>query len=479
MHSAFSLKPKCKQTGRRILCPVLLSGIIFFAVITSAFSSISYDLLKKGREKMDDKDYVGAIVYLESAYKADPDDKTVHVYLGVAYHNLAVLNSQKGELENAIRNGLHALRFDPESSIIKEQLSVFYNNLALQQVESEKYKQARENLQRALELSPDSEVLTKNMYNMLLKYADEQFSKKNSRAAIRTAKDAAGVLPDLPDAYIFIGNVYYKQDNFRDALMLWEKAFKIDPSNEKLKGRIDALKREKKVEGEFETEREAYFRIRFDKELDTRYVGRILDILKRARLAIRDKFGFYSNDVIPVIVYDDKQFRQATDQPHWTQGLYDGKIRLRYQDISRGEENLERVLFHEYAHAMIFLNIGVNIPLWLNEGFAQYSEPEFRFTASDKIFLAGYVKNQKKFSLEGLDAMFAKKDDHGSIRAAYLESRLFFDYLIEKFTKHRMRRLLEELKGGKQWQEAFTAVYQVSVDRMEKKFNNYLDDLLR
>ncbi len=465
--------------GRRVLRPIFFSALIFLSLVSVSFGAISNDLLRKGNERMRDKDYVQAIVYFESAHKADPYNKTVYKHLSVAYHNLAVLNSQKGELENAIRNGLSALRFDPESGIIKEQLSIFYNNLALKNADSGNYKSAKESLKKALELSPDSEVLKTNMYNILIKYAGVQLAKENYTSAVKTAKEAAVILPSTPDAYILAGNIYYQQDNFKDALEYWEKALSFNPMDEGVKKRIENLKREKAVERDFGTERKTFFKIRFDKELDSRYVGTILDILDDARRSIRNQFGFYSDTVIPVIVYDDEQFQAATAQPHWTQGVYDGKIRLRYQDISRDDANLKRVLFHEYAHAMIFIHVGGGIPIWLNEGFAQFNEPDADFTASDKVFLSDYVKKYGKFSINALDGMFEKKDDQGAIRAAYLESRLFFDYLVEKYTKYRIKRLFEELKQGKPWQKAFTEVYQVSIDRIEKNFNNYLDDLLR
>jgi tetratricopeptide (TPR) repeat protein len=479
MHSTFSLKANHKKTGRSILRPVLLSAAAFLLFAGYAFGAISDDLLKKGREKMRDKDYAGAIAYFESAHKVDLYNKNIHKNLSAAYNNLAVLHAEKGELENAIRNGLQALRFDPDNSAIKEQVAVFYNNLALRSIDSGKHKNAKEAMEKALEYSPDSGALKKNLYNVLLQYADYQHARKNDPVAIKLTRQAIDIAPDVAEGYVFLGNIYYKQDQFTEALKHWQKALLLSPENENLKTRIEALKREKVVERDFGTERKSFFRIRFDREMDSRYVGIILDILDDARRSLRSGFGFYSDEIIPVIVYDDSQFKQATAQPHWTQGLYDGKIRIRYQDVSRDDANLRRVLFHEYAHAMIFMHLGSNIPLWLNEGFAQFNEPDTKFTASDKIFLSGYAKRQKGFSLEGLDAMFAEKDDQETVRAAYLEARLFFDYLIDRYTKYRMKRFFEGLKQGKPWQKAFTETYQVSIDRIEKNFNNYLDDLLK
>ena len=479
MHFASVFKSKQVKTGRRTLRPVLLfvAGVLGFIGI--AFGAISDDLLRRGMDRMRDNDYAGAIVYFESAHKSDPYNKTIHKHLSVAYNNLAVLNAQKGELENAIRNGQQALRFDPDNPFIKEQVAIFYNNLALKEADSGKYRNAEESLQKALELSPGSEVLKKNLYNVLLRYADYQHKRKNDSIAIRLARQAVDTSPDTADGYVLLGNIYYRQDNFKDTLKSWEKALSLSPENEDLKTRIESLKREKIVERDFGKERKNFFSVRFDRGLDSRYIGRILDILDDARRSLRSNFGFISDELIPVIVYDDQQFKDATTQPHWTQGLYDGKIRIRYQDISRDDANLRRVLFHEYAHAMIFMHVGVNIPLWLNEGFAQFNEPDTEFSVSDKIFLSGYVKRHGEFSIERLDAMFAEKGNQETIRAAYFEARLFFDYLIQKYTKYRMQRFFHALKQGRPWQQAFTGVYQVSIDRMERNFNNYLDDLLK
>jgi tetratricopeptide (TPR) repeat protein len=479
MHSAFSFNANYKKTGRRIMRSVLLFTVLCLGVSSICYGAISDDLLRKGQEKMRDKDYAGAIVYFESAHKADPYNKNVYKNLSVAYNNLAVLYAERGELDNAVRNGLQALRFDPDNAPIKEQVAVFYNNLALSMLDSGKYKNAKDAMEKALEYSPDSEVLKKNLYNALLQYANYQEARKNYSIAIKLASQAIDIAPDIAQGYIFLGNIYYKQDKFSEALKHWQKAFLISPENESLKSRIDALKREKIVERDFGTEKKSLFRIRFDRELDSRYVGIILDILDDARRSLRNEFGFYSDETIPVIVYDDRQFEQATAQPHWTQGLYDGKIRIRYQDVSRDDTNLRRVLFHEYAHAMIFMHVGINIPLWLNEGFAQFNEPDTEFSIADKTFLSGYINRYGSFSLESIDSMFTKKNDPETIRAAYLESRLFFDYLIDKYTKYRMKRFLEALKQGKPWQKAFIEAYQVSTGRMEKNFNNYLDDLLR
>jgi tetratricopeptide (TPR) repeat protein len=482
MSSGIPNRIMIETMGRKILRPIMfLSAFFFMSLIVIAISraDIADDFLRKGHDRMRNNDYRQAIVYFESAYKIDPDNKTIQKNLSVAYHNMAIVNSQKGQYESSISNGLQALRFDPGNSVIKEQLAVFYNNYALKQAEQNNYKPAYENIKKALTYSPLSDSIKNNMYNLLLRYADYFQKNKNDYSALKFAKEAVDIMPKEAAGYVFIGNVYYNQDKFSDALKHWNRAITLDPDNSDLKKRIAALQRERSVEGGFTTKRKNYFRIRFDRDIDPVYVNLISTVLDDARRSLRSQFNLYSDEVIPVIIYDDRQFEQATDQPHWTQGLYDGKIRLRYQDASRDDKNLRRVLFHEYSHAVLYLNIGTNIPLWLNEGFAQFNEPERGVSGADKVFLAGYMKRYGKFRLDRLDEMFTKKQDQDTIRAAYLESKLFFNYLFERYGKYRVKRLFHELKMLKPWQKAVPEVYVNSIDRLELNFNNYLDELLR
>jgi tetratricopeptide (TPR) repeat protein len=457
----------------------MLFMVAFLFLAGPAYGDLADDFLRKGNARMQAKDYRQAITLFESAHRIDPDNKSVQKNLSIAYHNMAVLYAQKAQYENAIRNSLRALRFDPASNVIKEQLAVFYNNLALTLAEKKNYKQSYENIKKALTYSPLSNNIKKNLYNILLQYADYFQKNKNDYSALKLAREAIGVLPDEVSGYIFTGNLYYNQDRFSDALKYWNKAIQLDPGNDNLRDRIESLKREKSVESGFGTRKRNFFRIRYDKDIDARYVNQILNILDQAQRSLRSQFNLYSDEVIPVIIYDDIQFAEATEQPHWTLGLYDGKIRLRFQDISRDDKALRRVLFHEYSHAMLYLNIGTNIPIWLNEGFAQFNEPDNEISKRDKAFLAEYMQTNHAFNLERLNDIFNEKEDQKKIRAAYLQSKLFFDYLYRKYGKHRMKRLFYELETDKPWQKALTEVYVNSIDRLELNFSNYLDDLLR
>jgi len=468
------------KTGRKLLRPVLLLSIFFtFAFTGFVNADVALDLNKQGAEKFKEQKYREAIVYFESAHAADPYNEEIHKNLSFAYHKQALEHADEKDWLNAIGNEKQALRFNNESKIIKEQIGIFYNNYALEFLDKERYDLAINNLREALKHDAGSPTIKTNLYNVLIKEAEDLLKSKNDYKAKSLAKEAISFLPDRADAYIFLGNIFYSQSNFKNAQKNWNKALEIQPDNQDLKELIEKLKREKKVEEHFKIRRRQHFTIHFDKGLGADYAWEISDILDDARRKIRSDYNFSSEEKISVVVYSANQFLAATNAIHWTQGLYDGKIRITEQDISREDTALRRILYHEHAHAVLQILYGANIPVWLHEGFAQYNEPEFKLSSSDKRFLSSYIEANGKFELGKLDGMFSEKDDHDVLRAAYLLSRLFFEYLVDEYRIFKTKRLFEELKNGKRWEDAIVPVYSRSIARFNGDFNRYLDELLK
>lgn len=468
-----------QKMGHKNLCPILLFMhvfILFLLAAMPAFCGLSDDLSRKGIDELRNNRYREAIVYLESALRSDPDNENIKKNLSIAYHYRGLSHSSNDEFTNAISCEEQALKNDPGNSIIKEQLAIYLNNYGLKCADSGNYGPAHENLQRALDYSPASETVKGNLYNIILRQADYFAKKKAYGKALGLAEEAIRLMPDSSPAYIFAGNLSYNQDNFKQALAYWDSALECDKDNTDIKERIEKLKREEAVEQAFKTKKKSHFRIRFDKELDPDYVSLIYELLEDARRAVRKEFNLSTSEIVPVVVYTDSQFEQATEQPYWTQGVYDGKIRLKNNDASRSEEMLRRVFFHEYAHACLYLNYGNNIPVWLHEGFAQFNEPG-RPAGPDEIeFVASYIEKNGPFSLERLDGMFEQTTDSQTVKAAYLEAKIFFAYLLEAHTKYRIKRFLKELEGGSRWQEAVKGVYHRNTARLDKEFNEYLDN---
>jgi hypothetical protein len=90
---------------------------------------------------------------------------------------------------------------------------------------------------------------------------------------------------------------------------------------------------------------------------------------------------------IEVVLYPDNKFQDlVTYSPKWAGGLFDGRIRIPIGNASTSSQ-LSKVARHELTHALLHQMLGgASLPVWFNEGLAQYLEcpggcrrPKFQF----------------------------------------------------------------------------------------------------
>ena len=117
-------KTKRIRKGRISLRPFFLMACFILIMASNGYCDLASDLNRQGLAKMRIKNYREAIVYFESAHKADPRNMTIQKNLSIAYHNIASKDSQNRAWIEAIRHEKLALRFDSTNDQIKKQLSI-------------------------------------------------------------------------------------------------------------------------------------------------------------------------------------------------------------------------------------------------------------------------------------------------------------------------------------------------------------------
>ncbi len=144
-------------------------------------------------------------------------------------------------------------------------------------------------------------------------------------------------------------------------------------------------------------------------------------------------FGWYPNDIIDIMVYSSKEYQTYTITPHWSQGAYDGKIRLKINEhISYNQ--LKELIFHEYAHVAIASITKGRCPTWLNEGIAQYfAEQKFN------IYKNSPGINYKDFPNNWNDL------DENTIKNLYQESYRLLATMIDKTDEYVIQSILNSL----------------------------------
>jgi hypothetical protein len=124
-------------------------------------------------------------------------------------------------------------------------------------------------------------------------------------------------------------------------------------------------------------------------------------------------------------------------------------------------EDLDRVLAHEFAHALIRSLATRNLPTWLNEGLASVLESDDLGWATHIVDKMGFVP-----PLQRLTAPFAKLSG-GDAQLAYAASALAARRLLDEAGGTAVANLLRDLGDGVDFEQAFQRRIQKSLAEFE------------
>jgi hypothetical protein len=238
----------------------------------------------------------------------------------------------------------------------------------------------------------------------------------------------------------------YRQNELAAALEQAQAALALQ-ADEELIELLARLKKEIRVQRNYDDARTANFVVLFDGYEHEEMKYAVLDILKDAYGEIGKELNHFPSEPISVILYTAKDFSDVTQAPMWSGGLFDqldGKIRVPVQGAVGNEAALRRVLYHEFTHALLH-SLTPACPLWLNEGLAQLLSGEKGVSVAQLIPL-GML--EKGFPSEARLAY-----------AAYMESLQAVQDLVDEYGMARLRRLLAGLGPGGDIETAFNAAY--------------------
>jgi tetratricopeptide (TPR) repeat protein len=296
----------------------------------------------------------------------------------------------------------------------------------------------------ALEAEPDHPVLL---------FGAGAAAHLQGRARDATAKlqQALEIAPDLTPASMLLGLIEYSNGEVSRAIAIYEKALTHAPGDPNLTSRLNSWRADAEANRGFVERRVDRFRVMFQGHADKALATRATDILESAFWQIGKALGAYPSEPVVVMLYTEKQFRDVTQAPEWSGGVYDGRIRVPAAGAAQSPQLFERVLVHELTHAMIASLAPRGIPAWLHEGLAQHFEGDDPAAALRRLKAAGVV-----IPLHYLEAGFTRLPaEHAMV--AYDESLVVVDALLRR--------------GGVDWQALFRALGASS--RTEYTFDNF------
>ena len=176
-----------------------------------------------------------------------------------------------------------------------------------------------------------------------------------------------------------------------------------------------------------------------------------------------------TNDLQDAILYE----------PSWTggQAFPDQDIvilGISPSDLDWGRDAIVHELTHVLVGHLTFSCLG-DVPTWLNEGLAVYSEGELDPSSQQQLDDA--IKNDTLLSVRSLSSGFSEVADKAYL--SYSQSYSVTKFLVETYGQKKMTALLTSLRDGLTIDEALTQTYGFNVEGLEDQWRKGIGAQLR
>jgi tetratricopeptide (TPR) repeat protein len=245
-------------------------------------------------------------------------------------------------------------------------------------------------------------------------------------AAIASLKRAIEYNPRFLEAMILLAQVSYQSGDLDLALRTLERAAALAPRNQEIAAQLAEWRKESSLHQSFQTHAGIRFNILFEGPAQKALSDRVSALLENAYWNIGQALNIFPGEALTVILYSNRQFQDITRAPAWAGGGFDGRIRIPVSGALKAPQLLDRVVTHEYVHAVLRAAAPAGLPAWINEGLASHLE------SSDKSWAASVLrKADGRIPLEDLVEGFARFDGPTST-VAYAESQIAGQLLCER-----------------------------------------------
>ena len=190
----------------------------------------------------------------------------------------------------------------------------------------------------------------------------------------------------------------------------------------------------------------------------------IMDLVNR-------EVGFYpdiSRKITLILCHNKKEFNQYLEQ---AETLPEGSIAYAIPDKSfivisnpktmQFDEDFYKVLTHEYNHILLkIIAPNIFIPLWFNEGFAQYFAKQWNLKREYMFIKNGIMGNMLDLNVYNFN--YPKFQDQVDI--FYSQSYYTIKYLINRFSKEKFQDYLYALQDSTNFEKTFFLIFQIPLD---------------
>jgi tetratricopeptide (TPR) repeat protein len=285
-------------------------------------------------------------------------------------------------------------------------------------------------------------------------YADRR--DDDAKAALNRA---LSLDPKLAAARQLMGRVLHRKGDLLEAIRTYESLARDSAADATTRATLDRWRREFDLQLRMQQTLGDRFAVSFEGPSEESLATRAVASLTRALDRIGAILNTYPTRTIPVVLYTTEQFTDITRAPTWAAAAYDGTIRVPMRGALDDEAELDRVLAHEFTHALIHTLAASAIPPWLNEGLATALE------STDLEWARRTVGLAKPVPLTVLRRSFGSFTG-GQAQLAYATSALAVQRMLDEAGGIAVANLIHDLGDGADFDAAFAK-------RMQRSFTDF------
>ncbi|MBI4601182.1 MAG: tetratricopeptide repeat protein [Planctomycetes bacterium] len=373
----------------------------------------------------------------------------------------AVAHYRERRYFQAIQAAEKALGAAPEAERgeLKTLLARFRSALGVELFNAGETRKAEESFRGALEASDDSYA----RFGLGFLH----FVRLDDAKAAEHLEQAARLDPAYAKTHKLLGLVDYRQGRTASALARMVEACRLDPKDREAKALLDRWQLEGKHTGAFREEKLGRFAVRWDPDLAREAVEQAARELEAARKEL-EASGLAARPV-PVVLFTERRFHEATGSFHWVGGVFDGQVKLPLGGARLEGAPLEELrssLRHELVHVAV-REVSPECPNWLNEGIAQHFD---RARGADELRRALREGASRRLAFRDVPLRLWEVDDEALSRWTYVQGHGFVEFLVQRFQEFRLRLLLRALAREGSVARAFEGTYGAALDDLEAQW---------
>ena len=200
----------------------------------------------------------------------------------------------------------------------------------------------------------------------------------------------------------------------------------------------------------------------------------IIDAVNRHIVYINSIFGNIKKTPFTIIISNKDKKLYNNNKWNWSLGITrDNTIIIK--DTSKSHITKSRfiqVLQHELNHLYLNrLSVSVKVPRWFGEGFSMhYANEDF---LSNKLIIANNIKKNDMFNIEIMDNRF-NSNSKKQFNFAYAYSQILVNGILEMFSEKILVEILNDIKSGDKFEDAFYKNTLLTVNDYNKKIFNQI-----